>query len=266
MGRAFRELGIEWIAAHSPQAQGRIERCFGTLQDRLVKGLRQVDAKTTEEANRYLEEEFLPQWSERFMVKPGSDVDAHRPLGPGALLESTLSWVEQRQVTNDYTVGWEGRRWQIPKPAVRAGLRRSSIRIEARLNGSLMARIGGQFTALTVCKAAEKLTATATEATRGTRRYVPPAGTSRWMDNFHLRGKEDWKPGQDPGCSRATRAGCPGRRGGGHRHWGYGSRCGRGGPAGRAGRHGAAGPRRPVVRHLPCLPGAGRRVRGRRSD
>ena len=197
MGRAFRELGIEWIAAHSPQAKGRIERCFGTLQDRLVKGLRQVDAKTAEEANRYLEEEFLPQWSERFMVKPGSDVDAHRPLGPGALLESTLSWVEQRQVTNDYTVGWEGRRWQIPKPAVRAGLRRSSIRIEARLNGSLMARIGGQFTALTVCKAAEKLTATATEATRGTRRYVPPAGTSRWMDNFHLRGKEDWKTNRE---------------------------------------------------------------------
>ena len=46
MGRAFRELGIEWIAAHSPQAKGRIERCFGTLQDRLVKGLRKAGAET----------------------------------------------------------------------------------------------------------------------------------------------------------------------------------------------------------------------------
>lgn len=60
MGRAFRELGIEWIAAHSPQAKGRIERCFQTLQDRLVKGLRKAGAGSLEQANRYLEAEFLP--------------------------------------------------------------------------------------------------------------------------------------------------------------------------------------------------------------
>ena len=81
MGRAFRELGIEWIAAQSPQAKGRIERSFGTLRDRLVKGLRRAEAKTMEEANRYLEEEFLPDWDKRFGVKAASDVDAHRPLG-----------------------------------------------------------------------------------------------------------------------------------------------------------------------------------------
>jgi transposase InsO family protein len=54
MGRPFRELGVEWIAVHSPQAKGRIERCFGTLQDRLVKGLRKAGAGTIEEANQYL--------------------------------------------------------------------------------------------------------------------------------------------------------------------------------------------------------------------
>jgi predicted DNA-binding protein (UPF0251 family) len=77
MGRAFRELGIEWIAAHSPQAKGRIERCFGTLQDRLVKGLRRVGARTLEQANRYLEKQFLREWNERFTVAPESEVDAH---------------------------------------------------------------------------------------------------------------------------------------------------------------------------------------------
>ena len=80
MGRAFRELGIEWIAAHSPQAKGRIERCFGTLQDRLVKGLRRAGAGTLEEANGYLEREFLTEWNERFGVQAGSGADAQRSL------------------------------------------------------------------------------------------------------------------------------------------------------------------------------------------
>lgn len=190
MGRAFRELGIEWIAAQSPQAKGRIERSFGTLQDRLVKGLRLAGAKTLEDANRYLEEEFLPEWDERFAVKADNDVDAHRPLGAVLKLESTLSWVEQRQVTNDYTVAWEAQRWQIPKEAVRPGLRRSMIRIEARLDGSLRARIDDRFVVLTVCKKAEKRS----EASkRPARRYVTPPGQSRWMDHFSLQGNEDWK-------------------------------------------------------------------------
>jgi hypothetical protein len=78
MGRAFRELGIEWIAAHSPQAKGRIERCFGTLQDRLVKGLRRVGAGTLEAANEYLEREFLKDWNERFTAQPDSGVNTDR--------------------------------------------------------------------------------------------------------------------------------------------------------------------------------------------
>jgi hypothetical protein len=60
IGRALRELGIVWIAAHSPQAKGRIERSFGTAQDRLVKGLRVAGARSLEQANRYLDQEFGP--------------------------------------------------------------------------------------------------------------------------------------------------------------------------------------------------------------
>lgn len=185
MGRAFRELGMEWIAAHSPQAKGRIERCFGTLQDRLVKGLRKAGAGTMEEANQYLEAEFLPQWNERFIVKADSEVNAHRAPGATLSLESILSHVEQRQVTNDYTVAWEGRRWQIPKAAVRPGLRRSSIRIEARLDGTLQARIGSNFVTLTVCEKAGKREA-ATEVKRPARRHVPEPGQSQWMKHFSV--------------------------------------------------------------------------------
>lgn len=190
MGRAFRELGIEWIAAYSPQAKGRIERSFGTLQDRLVKGLRRAGAKTLEEANAYLEREFLPDWDQRFGVKAASAVDAHRPIEKTLKLESILSRVEQRRVTNDYTVSWEGQHWQIPKEAVRAGLRRSSIRIEARLEGQLVARLDGEFVVLKVCQKAEKNTPA---AERPARRHVPAPGQSRWMDRFSVQGNAAWK-------------------------------------------------------------------------
>ena len=190
MGRAFRELGIEWIAAHSPQAKGRIERCFGTLQDRLVKGLRRAGARTLEEANGYLEEEFLEEWNKRFTVLPASDVDAHRTVGKELMLASILSHVERRQVTNDYTVSWSGQKWQIPRGAVQPGLRRSTIRVEKRLNGTRMARIDGENVELTVCDG-EKKQATKPAAKAG-RRYVPKVGESRWMDGFSVKGNEGW--------------------------------------------------------------------------
>ena len=185
MGRAFRELGIEWIAAHSPQAKGRIERCFGTLQDRLVKGLRKAGTGTLEEANQYLDAEFLPQWNARFTVNADSEVNAHRPLGETLSLESILSHMEQRQVTNDYTVAWEGRRWQIPKAAVQPGLRRSSIRVEARLDGTLQARIGHDFVTLTVCEK-KVLAGEAAKLKRPARRHVPAPGKSQWMKHFSV--------------------------------------------------------------------------------
>jgi transposase len=185
MGRAFRELGIEWIPAQSPQAKGRIERSFQTLQDRLVKGLRRAGVTTLEEANRYLEEEFLGEWEDRFTVKAASEVDAHRPVGVTVELASVLARVETRQVTNDYTVSWGGQHWRLPKEAVTAGLRRSSIRIEARLDGTLMARVGGRFYELQQCEKPEKA---APKAKQEPRRYVPPPGSSRWMDHFQVQG------------------------------------------------------------------------------
>lgn len=194
MGRAFRELGIEWIAAHSPQAKGRIERCFGTLQDRLVKGLRKAGAATMEEANQYLEAEFLAEWNRRFVVKAASDADAHRSLGDTVCLESTLSHVEPRKAMNDYTIAWEGQRWQLPKEKVRPGLRGATIRIEGRLDGRLMARIGAEFVELSVCEKAEKMFMPARK--RPARRHVPPPGTSRWMEGFSVR---NWEADQGKG-------------------------------------------------------------------
>src|SRR5438034_5472059 len=80
-GRALKELGIEWIAAHSPQAKGRIERLFETLQDRLVKELRLAGIDSIAGANHFLEMRFLPEWEERFTVDPRNPRNAPRRLG-----------------------------------------------------------------------------------------------------------------------------------------------------------------------------------------
>src|SRR6185312_10604093 len=80
IGRALQELNIVWIAAHSPQAKGRVERSFDTAQDRLVKEMRVAGVKTLAEANQYLHDEFLPWWNSTLTVEAASADDAHRKL------------------------------------------------------------------------------------------------------------------------------------------------------------------------------------------
>jgi hypothetical protein len=80
IGRTLKELNIEWIAAHSPQAKGRIERAFQTAQDRLVKGLRQVGVHDVQTANAYLQQVYVPLWNRRFRREPQLAGDAHRTL------------------------------------------------------------------------------------------------------------------------------------------------------------------------------------------
>lgn len=192
MGRALRELGIQWIAAHSPQAKGRVERCFGTLQNRLVKGLRLAGARTLEEANEYLEAVFLPEWNRRFTKAPANPTDAHRPIGAQQDLASSLAVVEPRKVLNDYTVQWQGQKWQIPKAAARPGLRGSSIRIEERLDRTMVAQIKGAAVRLELC-GEERQPDTEPETKAPAKRFVPRPGQSRWMDGFQVEGNAAWK-------------------------------------------------------------------------
>jgi hypothetical protein len=115
IGRALRELDIVWIGAHSPQAKGRVERSFQTAQDRLVKGLRVAGARTLEQANAYLETEFIPWWNQTLAVVPASADDAHRPLGKEHSLAASLSYVEPRQVGNGYTIQFDNQTYRIAR-------------------------------------------------------------------------------------------------------------------------------------------------------
>jgi len=163
IGRALRELGISWIAAHSPQAKGRIERSFGVAQDRLVKGMRVAGVNTLPQANQYLDDEFVPWWRQHLTVEPAHATDAHRPLGTEHDLAAVLSRVETRCVANDYTFHFVGQLYQITRPDIRAGLRGSQVRIEARLDGSLAVRFRDRYLSVIPCqpppKAAAKLAA-----------------------------------------------------------------------------------------------------------
>lgn len=142
--RALEELGIEHIAAHSPQAKGRVERCFRTLQDRLVKALRRARIATIEEANAYLDEVFLPLWRQRFTQAPREAADAHRSRN-GHDLDAIFSHQETRQVGDDYTFAYRSKRYQIDKHSIQAGLRRSKVIIEERLDGSRKVRWRGRY-------------------------------------------------------------------------------------------------------------------------
>jgi len=152
IGRALQELGIVWIAAHSPQAKGRVERSFGTAQDRLVKGLRVAGARTLEQANRYLEEEFLPWWNQHLVVAAANAADAHRPLGSEHDLAASLSQVTTRHVDNDYTIRLDGKVYRLVMDTVPAGLRGATVRVEQRLDGKLMVRFRERYWPVAACQ------------------------------------------------------------------------------------------------------------------
>ncbi|MBE3133111.1 MAG: ISNCY family transposase, partial [Acidobacteria bacterium] len=143
-GRALRELGIEYIAAGSPQAKGRVERSFQTDQDRLVKELRLRGLSTIEAANAYLEAEYVPMLNQRFAVPAASSVDAHRPI-QGYDLGAILSVQTVRTVANDYTVRHAGRRYQIARRSITGGLRGGKVIVEERLNGSVRLRFRDRY-------------------------------------------------------------------------------------------------------------------------
>ena len=112
-GRLLDELGIELIAAHSPQAKGRVERLWGTLQDRLVKALRTANASSVEEANQVLVK-FLPKHNRRFMVTPAQSGSAYVPWPKQYRLGTYFCFKHQRTVTHDNTIPFDAHRLQIP--------------------------------------------------------------------------------------------------------------------------------------------------------
>lgn len=141
-GRMLKDLGIEWIEATSPQAKGRIERLWGTFQDRLLKELRLEGIKTREAASEYLKKRFLPRFNREFRKVPASKEVLYRERPLAKDLARILCWKAERKLTGDHTLSYDGRAWQVlPHPQIRA-LRGKRVEVRKTLTGRIEAWLG----------------------------------------------------------------------------------------------------------------------------
>ena len=141
VGRALDALGVRWIPASSPQAKGRSERAWGTLQDRLVSELRRAGASTIAEANLVLAW-YLPRFNDRFGVPAEIDEPAWQPWPSAFPIEAELCFHYRRTVTRDATISWDGRALAIPRRRDHESWAGRRVTVEERLDGSLWVRDG----------------------------------------------------------------------------------------------------------------------------
>jgi transposase len=131
-GRALTELAVEIIHAHSPEAKGRIERLFKTLQDRLVKEMTLRGINTIDEANRYLDT-YLSAHNKRFAVKAKEQDDLHRDIPKGLNLDKILCIRTVRTLRNDFTIAHDGKLYQIQDP-----IKSKKVLVEERTDGKML--------------------------------------------------------------------------------------------------------------------------------
>ena len=169
VGRALAELGIASIAAHSPQAKGRIERLWETWQDRLVKELRLAEASTSEEADRVLQE-YLPRFRRQFGVPAAQPGSAYRPLPPGLDPNTVCCFKYQRTVANVNTVSLGEHRLQLRPTPERQSYAHARVEVHERLDGSLAVYYQGR------CLATTEAPPTAPQLRARQAQRVAPAG------------------------------------------------------------------------------------------
>lgn len=142
--RAAKELGIQLIFAHSPQAKGRVERSFGSFQKVLVKRCLFDNIKTINDANIFLHQTFLPKWNDKHSIKPFNSFNGHKPV-LDINLESALSIVNERKVNNDFTIKLCNNLYQIERGDVVPNLKGRNVRVEQRLDGTVVVKFASKF-------------------------------------------------------------------------------------------------------------------------
>lgn len=142
-GRACQKLGIEIITANSPQAKGRVERNHGIYQDRLVKEFRLKGISAIDQANQLLTRGFIDKLNSKFAIAPANPKDYHRPVDKKTDLESIFSFEYERTVTNDFTVRFDNRVFQITKQTALPQAR-AKLLVQKRLDGSIHLIYQGQ--------------------------------------------------------------------------------------------------------------------------
>ena len=176
--RMMQEIDINPITAHSPEAKGRIERLFQTLQDRLVKELRLAGISTISKANVFLKETFIPAFNAQFGVAAAKEGDLHRPLSEAEKtdLDAIFSVQRMRKVGNDFTIRFENQWIQLEKVQPCTVCRGDSVLIEKRLDDTLHIRLKKKYLAFKVLP------------------ERPPKLTERVTALVPKKKREPWKP------------------------------------------------------------------------
>lgn len=142
--RALKEVGIKLIHAGSPQAKGRVERLFGTLQDRLVKEMRLAQIKTIKGANEFLEH-YLPRFNKRFSKKALIEEDLHKPLPKGKDLREIFCLKDIRTINDGFIVQWKNRKLLIDNPSI--AIRRRKVEVREHFDGIVTLKFRGRYLA-----------------------------------------------------------------------------------------------------------------------
>ena len=146
-GRAMKELDVELILAHSPQAKGRVERRNAVFQDRLVKALRLQGINDLQSANTFLDEEFLADMNEKFNVPSRERSDLHRRVPRRVKLDRVLSFQEERVVQNDWTIRWRNRWFQLTEANQKLALVKRKLTVCEQLDGTILLLLGNKVLA-----------------------------------------------------------------------------------------------------------------------
>ncbi len=145
--RAAKELRMELIKANSPQAKGRVERLFGTLQDRLIKELRLANISTVAEANIFLEKTFIAKFNARFSVEPRNKTDLHQKLNQKEIeqLPRIFSRQTKRTILNDFTFSFHKQWYQLTKEQPATICKKDIVIVEERLDKTIHVRLRGAY-------------------------------------------------------------------------------------------------------------------------
>jgi hypothetical protein len=145
--------------------------------------LRVAETTSLEQANTYLETEFIPWWNQTLVVVAATAADAHRPLTKEHSLPASLSYVETREVGNGYTIQFDNKIYRVARTDIRAGLRGARVRIEVRLDGSMAVRFRSHYLGVRECSVRPKALASAKKLKK---HASGPRPKSPWMKNFYL--------------------------------------------------------------------------------
>lgn len=185
--RAGKELHIELISANSPQAKGRVERLFETLQDRLIKEMRLAGVSSVEGGNEFLKI-YIPKFNKQFGVEATNPSDLHAKLHQKELqqLPSVFSHQQTRTIQNDFTISYNNTWYQLTKSQPVTVCKRDKVVVERRLDGSVFIRLRGKYLSYAVLRARPKKAKEKTWVLE--KRAVPkPAADHPWRKEFAAR-------------------------------------------------------------------------------